>query len=111
MDPVALKIQNLIPLPNNGTTLVNNWVQQYTFGATQTVFTFKIDHNISDKQHLSGLLLAPGHHGMERAGRFTRSGNGNPQWARRHSHCSHQLRLLHYADCAVPPRAWDLFAI
>ncbi|HWE00735.1 MAG TPA: carboxypeptidase-like regulatory domain-containing protein, partial [Bryobacteraceae bacterium] len=63
LDPVALKIQNLVPQPNNGTGLVNNWVQSYTYPSTQTLITVKIDHNISDKQHLSGYYSHKGSSG------------------------------------------------
>jgi hypothetical protein len=54
LDPVALKIQNLIPSPNNGAGLTNNWVQSYTYPSRQTLYTIKADHNIGDKQHISG---------------------------------------------------------
>lgn len=52
MDPVALKMQALIPEPSRA-GLVNNWAEAYPGQTTNTVITFKIDHNISDKSKLS----------------------------------------------------------
>jgi len=48
----AAKIQNLIPLPTNG-SLVNNWEQQYPNPTSIYIPSFKLDHNIGDKHHLS----------------------------------------------------------
>jgi hypothetical protein len=52
ISPVALKIQNLIPLPTNG-SLVNNWEQQYPNPTSIYIPSFKLDHNIGEKHHLS----------------------------------------------------------
>jgi len=53
MDPVALKIQSLIPLPTNN-NLVNNYViPGYTNFRHTTIPSFKIDHNFNEKNHLS----------------------------------------------------------
>ena len=52
MDPVALKIQALIPAASRS-GLVNNWAEAWPGKATNTVITLKIDHNISDKSKLS----------------------------------------------------------
>src|SRR2546425_5430328 len=53
MDPVALKIQSLIPLPTNN-NLVNNYViPGYKNFRHTTIPSFKIDHNFNDRNHLS----------------------------------------------------------
>ena len=53
MDPVALKIQSMIPLPTNN-NLVNNYViPGYTNFRHTTIPSFKIDHNFNEKNHLS----------------------------------------------------------
>jgi len=53
MDPVALKIQSMIPLPTNN-NLVNNYqIPGYTNFRHTTIPSFKIDHNFNDKNHLS----------------------------------------------------------
>jgi hypothetical protein len=55
LDPVALKIQALMPTPSNS-ALVNNWQQSYVSPARSTVETNKIDENLSDNQKLSFYL-------------------------------------------------------
>src|SRR3989441_7573117 len=53
MDPVALKIQSMIPLPTDN-NLVNNYqVPGYTNFRHTTIPSFKIDYNFNDKNHLS----------------------------------------------------------
>jgi hypothetical protein len=52
LDPVALKIEALMPQPSN-TALVNNWEQSYTSPVRSTVQTSKVDENISTNQKLS----------------------------------------------------------
>ncbi|HYR86235.1 MAG TPA: TonB-dependent receptor, partial [Terriglobia bacterium] len=53
MDPVALKIQSMIPLPTNN-NLVNNYqIPGYTNFRHTTIPSFKIDYNFNDKNHLS----------------------------------------------------------
>ena len=53
LDPVALKIQSMIPLPTNN-NLVNNYViPGYTNFRHTTIPSFKIDHNFNDRNHLS----------------------------------------------------------
>src|SRR2546422_128971 len=53
LDPVALKIQSMIPLPSNN-NLVNNYViPGYTNFRHTTIPSFKIDHNFNDRNHLS----------------------------------------------------------
>jgi hypothetical protein len=53
MDPVALKVQALIPLPlNNG--LVNNYpIPSYANFRRSTIPSFKLDHNLSNSMRLS----------------------------------------------------------
>jgi hypothetical protein len=63
-DPVAVKIQNLIPGPQLSSTL-NNWPQGPQYKTWSAQPSFKIDHNINDKQKLSFYAhrptnLAPG---------------------------------------------------
>jgi hypothetical protein len=52
MDPVALKIQALIPATNRA-GLVNNAVFPYLSQRLTDIPSFKIDHNLSSKAHLS----------------------------------------------------------
>ncbi|HEV2445915.1 MAG TPA: TonB-dependent receptor, partial [Candidatus Sulfopaludibacter sp.] len=52
MDPVALKIQALIPQPTNG-GLTNNWAQLAGNYHRQMIPAFKIDHTLPDSSHLS----------------------------------------------------------
>jgi hypothetical protein len=52
MDPVALKIQALIPAPiNNQNTL--NWLPSIVTNTTQQIPSLKIDHNINERNRLS----------------------------------------------------------
>src|SRR5215468_8515512 len=53
MDPVALRIQSMIPLPTNN-DLVNNYqIPGYSNFRHTTIPSFKIDHNFNQKNHLS----------------------------------------------------------
>jgi len=52
MDPVSLKIQDLIPKPTRA-GLVNNWEQVYPFNKVQAVPSVKIDHSLTDKQKVA----------------------------------------------------------
>ncbi len=52
MDPVALKVQGLIPQTTNNQTLLN-WLPSITTNTQQQIPSFKIDHNLSDKTKLS----------------------------------------------------------
>jgi Carboxypeptidase regulatory-like domain/TonB dependent receptor len=53
MDPVALKVQSLIPLPLNS-NLVNNYpVPAYLNSQRTTIPSFKIDHNLNSTMKLS----------------------------------------------------------
>ena len=52
IDPVAAKIQTLIPLPTNG-NLVNNYAQFAPNPRTQIITTGKADHNLNSKSKLS----------------------------------------------------------
>jgi hypothetical protein len=58
LDPVALKIQNLIPYPELP-GVINNWQQGPPFKTWSAQPAFKIDHNISDKQKISFYLDRP----------------------------------------------------
>ncbi|PYR98024.1 MAG: hypothetical protein DMG12_23590, partial [Acidobacteria bacterium] len=53
MDPVALKIQSMIPLPTNNNVVNNYVIPGYTNFRHTTIPSFKIDHNFNDKNHLS----------------------------------------------------------
>ncbi len=52
IDPVASKVQALIPAPINSNVL-NNWSQDGTYVKLQSAPAFKIDHQFSPKQKLS----------------------------------------------------------
>jgi Carboxypeptidase regulatory-like domain/TonB dependent receptor len=52
MDPVALKIQAMIPAAINSQNLLN-WVPNLANGTQQQMPSFKIDHNLSDLTRLS----------------------------------------------------------
>ena len=52
MDPVALKIQALIPAPVNGQNTLN-WIPAIVTNTKQKIPSFKIDENVSEKTHLS----------------------------------------------------------
>ncbi len=47
MDPVALKIQSLIPLPTNS-ALINNWQENVVAATTESIPTLKIDQNFGN---------------------------------------------------------------
>jgi hypothetical protein len=55
LDPVALKIQSLIPQPQGpfATSLINNFVNPYTVHAQDHIPSIKIDHSVSSKIKLS----------------------------------------------------------
>src|SRR5262245_14767615 len=53
-DPVGKKIQDLLPLPTNNQLLINNYtIPTYENFRHTTIPSFKIDHNINDKNKLS----------------------------------------------------------
>jgi hypothetical protein len=52
IDPVAAKIQGLIPTPSNA-ALTNNWAQLAGNHKNQAIPAFKIDHNLQDTSKLS----------------------------------------------------------
>ena len=52
LDPVALKIQALMPQPTTS-ALVNNWQQVYSNAVVSSVLTTKVDENISANSKLS----------------------------------------------------------
>lgn len=52
LDPVALKIQALLPHPT-GPGNINNFQERYIVGKIQAIPSVKIDHNFSDLSHLS----------------------------------------------------------
>jgi hypothetical protein len=52
LDPVALKIQSLIPQPT-GSGLINNYVNPYTVKAKTHIPSIKIDHSLTSKAKLS----------------------------------------------------------
>ncbi len=52
MDPVAAHLLSLWALPNVGTGAVNNWAGNVSTGGNTDQGTLRIDHAISDKQHL-----------------------------------------------------------
>ncbi|MBV9768663.1 MAG: TonB-dependent receptor, partial [Bryobacterales bacterium] len=53
MDPVALKVQSLIPLPNVPGASVNNYLPSFDSTRVTTIPAVKIDQQISTQQHLS----------------------------------------------------------
>ncbi|MEO7145218.1 MAG: TonB-dependent receptor, partial [Bryobacteraceae bacterium] len=53
LDPVAVKIQSLIPLPTRAGN-VNNFEERYITSKIQAIPTIKIDHNFNERMHLSG---------------------------------------------------------
>lgn len=53
-DPVALKIQNLIPLPNNSTGFLNNYLTSFTNPRLSYIPSVKLDHQLSPNFKLSG---------------------------------------------------------
>ncbi len=52
LDPVALKVQALIPTPVNG-SLINNFERRYQFRKIQDIPSFKVDHNFTDTTKVS----------------------------------------------------------
>ncbi len=52
LDPVALRIQSLIPLPSNG-NLVNNYERRSPYRKIQDIPSFKIDHTLDEKSKFS----------------------------------------------------------
>ncbi len=53
-DPVALKVQNMIPLPNNGTGFLNNYLTSFSNPRVTYIPSVKLDHQISPAFKLSG---------------------------------------------------------
>jgi Carboxypeptidase regulatory-like domain len=53
MDPVALRIQSMIPLPTNNDLTNNYQIPGYSNFRHTTIPSFKIDHNFNQKNHLS----------------------------------------------------------
>ena len=55
LDPVALKVQALIPQPQGpfATGLINNYVNPYTLKSSDYIPSIKIDHSVSSKIKLS----------------------------------------------------------
>jgi hypothetical protein len=53
LDPVALNIQNLMPLPNQGAGLINNYVNPFPSTRITSIPAFKIDHSMGSKAKFS----------------------------------------------------------
>ena len=55
-DPSAVKLQNLIPLPNVGTpaTLTNNYIHPFPSNRVTPIPSLKLDHSFSSKFKISG---------------------------------------------------------
>jgi len=53
MDPVALKIQALLPPPTNGNLINNYTIPGYENFRHTTIPSFKIDHNFNDRNRMS----------------------------------------------------------
>ena len=53
LDPVALKVQNLLPQPTRAGN-VNNFEEKFITSKIQAIPTVKVDHNFNVKSHLSG---------------------------------------------------------
>ena len=55
-DPSAVKLQNLIPLPNLGpaTQTTNNYVNPFPSNRITPIPSLKVDHSISSKFKISG---------------------------------------------------------
>jgi hypothetical protein len=57
LDPVALKVQNYIPMPNRSASLypyTSNYLPTFTSPTVTTIAAVKIDHQLSAKMKLSG---------------------------------------------------------
>src|SRR5262249_24595825 len=53
LDPVALKIQSMIPLPTNNNLVKNYVIPAYPNFRHTTIPSFKVDHNFDQKNHMS----------------------------------------------------------
>ncbi|MEO5924863.1 MAG: carboxypeptidase-like regulatory domain-containing protein [Bryobacteraceae bacterium] len=53
-DPVALKVQSMIPLANNSTGFLNNYLTSYTNPRLTYIPSVKLDHQISTNLKVSG---------------------------------------------------------
>ena len=58
LDPVALRIQNLMPQPTVAAQLTNNWAYNAPNSKNQTIPGVKIDHSLSSTMRLSGYYSA-----------------------------------------------------
>ena len=71
MDSIAVKVQSLLPSPNNSNTLINNYnVPVYSNTKVTSNPSVKIDHNISPTIKISGywsrqLSSNPNHNGLD----------------------------------------------
>src|SRR5215510_6813704 len=53
MDPVALKVQALLPLPTNSNLINNYTIPGYSNFRHTTIPSFKVDHNFNDQNKIS----------------------------------------------------------
>jgi hypothetical protein len=53
LDPVAVKLQSYLPQPTNSST-VNNYLNNYTNSTWNSIYSIKMDHNLSPRMKLSG---------------------------------------------------------
>ncbi len=53
LDPVALKLQSYLPAASNNST-VNNYSNQYSNTTKNSIYSIKMDHNLSARMKLSG---------------------------------------------------------
>jgi hypothetical protein len=53
LDPVAVKVQEYIPLPQNS-LLTNNYIPAYSNSRVSSIPSVKLDHNLSSRMKLSG---------------------------------------------------------
>ncbi len=102
-DPVALAIQKLLPLPNNGLGDINNYtIPSYASFEHTTNVSFKLDQSLSSTMKISGYY--------SQLNTLQPNVNGGilPLYSRRYRHesmephRSGELRPDHHTDSAVP---------
>jgi hypothetical protein len=104
LDPVALKIQSLIPTPINS-SLINNFERRAPYRKIQDIPSIKIDHNLNDNSKFSAyysLQRTDKDNGQD--GLPTRSRLAGPNHPLTHGTC--QLRQYPLSDGDFPRRCW-----
>jgi hypothetical protein len=100
-DPVAVKIQNLIPLPTNS-NLTNNYLVPWNSSNIRTIPALKIDHNLSARSKLSFYWSPTYVYAVDSTGANAGDGFATAATSQRGSHGSTNMERLNFDQTLTP---------